>query len=264
MERTNVRTARRTIRTLTLSVLTAGALAACGGNSAAPRATTAPTVAPSIDDSSVSIVPPSAPASTTPSPTTAPTADGTTARQGASTAPIDSVSTSGGGLQAASRSAPGVTVPGLADGAVALPTTVTVAPQGRCRSGSLRLLPLDLQGSPGGTYANFRLLNTSASPCAVRGYVGARLIDDSGRDMVTSVRHEDGPDVWVRIAPKGSAQFHLRFPNPFSGSTPCNPPNAARVRISVPGTAGTLTGTTPDGGIQACHGEVSTAPVGST
>jgi hypothetical protein len=70
--------------------------------------------------------------------------------------------------------------------------------------------------------------------------------------------------VWVQIAPKGIAQFHLRFANPLSGSTPCNPPNAARVRISITGVPGSFTAATPEGGIQACHGEVSTAPVGST
>ena len=62
----------------------------------------------------------------------------------------------------------------------------------------------------------------------------------------------------------GSAQFHLRFPNPYSGESPCNPPNAARVRVTVPGVAGALTGATPEGGIQACDGKVSTGPLGST
>jgi hypothetical protein len=156
------------------------------------------------------------------------------------------------------------TVPGIADGAVALPPSSTVGDDGRCRTSSLRLQPVDLEGSPGGTYANFRIVNTSAATCAVRGYVGARLIDDAGKDMPTAVRHEAGPDVWVRIAPKGVAQFHLRFANPMSGSTPCNPPNAARVRISLSSAPGSLTAATPEGGIQACNGAVSTAPVGST
>jgi hypothetical protein len=70
--------------------------------------------------------------------------------------------------------------------------------------------------------------------------------------------------VWIRIASGGAAQFHLRFPNPMSGDTPCNPPNAARVHVTLPSIAGSWTAATPDGGIQACNGAVSTAPVGST
>jgi hypothetical protein len=261
VERTNART---TFRVMTLTVLAAGALAGCGGGSAAPKATaaatTGPTTAPSIDDSSGTIVPPAGdPAGT--SAGTAPTAP-----HAAATSPLSDSGPSVGSDDGTTptTSVPGHTMPGLADGAVALPSSVTVADDGRCRVGALRLQPLDLQGSPGGTYADFRLVNVSASTCAVRGYVGARLIGGSGQDLITSVRHEDGPDVWVRVAPKGSAQFHLRFPNPFSGSAPCNAPNAAKVRISLASTSGTLTGATPEGGIQACNGEVSTAPVGST
>lgn len=156
------------------------------------------------------------------------------------------------------------TVPGVADNAVALAPAVQIADDGRCGIRDLKLAPIDLQGSPGGTYANFRLVNVSASACAVRGYVNATLVGDNRRDLVTSVRHEDGPDVWVKIAPKGAAQFHLRFANPFSGSTPCNPPNAATVRITLGSASGTLTSATPEGGIQACNGQLSTAPVGST
>jgi hypothetical protein len=258
VERTNVGT---TFRVMTLTVLAAVALAGCGGGSAAPKATTAPTAAPSIDDSSGTIVPPSgdpAGSSAGAAPTAVPHAAAIAPLPGSGPA-----AGSGDGTTSVT-SVPGHTVPGLADGAVALPSSVTVADDGRCRVGALRLQPLDLQGSPGGTYADFRLVNVSASTCAVQGYVGARLIGDSGQDLVTTVRHEDGPDVWVRVAPKGSAQFHLRFPNPFSGSAPCNAPNAARVRISLASTSGTLTSATPEGGIQACNGEVSTAPVGST
>jgi hypothetical protein len=245
--------------TVAAALLLAGALAGCGSSHSTQPAA-APSQVANVDDSSVSIV--------TPPPTTAPSAEasnrsstGATAQQGATAAPVPATgktSTSTGG-STTSR-----TVPGVADGATALPSTATVADNGRCSVSMLRLEPLDLQGSPGGTYANFRLVNVSGKTCAVRGYVGATLVGDAGNAMATSVRHEAGQDVWVKVASKGSAQFHLRFANPMAGPTPCNPPNAAKVRVSVPGQSGTLTSATPEGGIQACNGQLSTAPIGST
>lgn len=265
----------RVVRTATLTLAAAASLAACGGGAEPHSAATTPVAAPSVDDSSVSVVPPAgassgateappaarntAPASTVPTrtpdtaspvaPAPATVADpGTTALSGV-TAPAGT----------AAR-----TVPGLADGAVALPSTVQVADDGRCHLSALQLQPVDLQGSPGGTYADFRIVNVSRTACAVRGYVTATLLGEAGNALPTTVRQEAGPNVWVKIAPSGAAQFHLRFPNPMSGPTPCNPPNAPRLRIGVPGTSGTLTGNSPEGGIQACNGNVSTAPLGST
>jgi hypothetical protein len=139
-----------------------------------------------------------------------------------------------------------------------------VSGNGQCRISGLRLDPIDLEGAPGSTYANFRLVNISGSACAVRGYVGAVLVGDNGKALPTSVRHEAGQDVWVKVSPKGAAQFHLKFANPMALATPCNPPNAAKVRITLSGASGTLSSATPDGGIQACNGQVSTAPLGST
>jgi hypothetical protein len=250
----------------------AAALAGCGGGTkapAVPAAPTSPAAAPSLDDSGVNVVPPSGAAPdavTTGSPgggsTPAPGAS-SSGRQPASVVPP--VGASGGGNgDVGTVGLTGRTVPGLPDGAVALPQTAKVSDDGRCRPGALKLEPVDLQGSPGGTYADFRLVNVSPAACAVRGYVTATLIGDAGNPLATTVRHEASPEAWVEIAPKGAAQFHLRFPNPMSGDTPCNPPNAARVRVGLPAISGTLTSSTPEGGIQACHGDLSTAPLGST
>jgi hypothetical protein len=244
-------------RVMALAVLVAIGIAGCGSGAASVRATTVPPPPPSVDDFSASIqtpAPPSgAPGAVAPAPQ---------ASLPASTAP--------GGVPATAPSAgaPGRvtarTIPGVSDGASALPPSSTVAAAGRCRMSGLRLEPVDLQGSPGGTYADFRLVNTSSATCAVRGYVGARLIADSGRDLATTVRQEAGPNVWVQVVRQGAAQFHLHFANAMSGTTPCNPPNAGSVRVSLAGLAGTLTAPTPEGGIQACNGALSTAPVGST
>jgi hypothetical protein len=253
----DVRASRRMVA---LAALAVGVLAGCGGAHSAGTVAAPAAPPPSIDDSSATIE--------TPPPVfdaNVPDRAGTTASAGP-TAPGGGTGTTGpadsGGTDAGSAGAR--TVPGIADGATALPPAATVPDASRCRTSALRLEPLDLQGSPGGTYANYRLLNVSGKPCAVRGYVGARLIGDNGRDLATTVRHEAGPDVWVRIANRGAAQFHLRFPNPMSGPTPCNPPNAANVRVSLPGTTGTLGAPTPEGGVPACNGELSTAPIGST
>lgn len=261
------RKARVSSRTLTwrlgaLALAATGALVGCGGHAATTNSQSSPVAAPSIDDSSGTVLPPTTGPSvgSDDSATSAPATDAPTASSGGTVTPVapraDAV-TGASGAQAR-------TVPGVADGAAALPPTAAVANNGRCAVRSLKLAPIDLEGSPGGTYANFRLVNVSSSACAVRGYVNATLIGDNGKDLPTSVRDEDGPNVWVKVAPKGAAQFHLRFPNPMSGSTPCNPPNAAKVRISLTGTSGTLTSATPEGGIQACNGQVSTAPVSST
>lgn len=247
--------------TLALALATIAALGA-GCNSPHRTTATAASASPSVtapspaDDSTAPVVDPSRspgdiaqPSSGQDAPPPGTTADGDTA---AATSP-----------QAASR-ATGRTTPGIADGATALPATAVVAPDSRCPTTVLRVEPLDLQGSPGGTYANFRLLNTGRTSCSIKGFVGAALIGDDGRDIATSVRREAGPEVWVSVAPRGSAQFHLRFPNPYSGEAPCNPPNASKVRVTLPSTTGSLTGTTPEGGIQACNGALSTAPIGST
>ncbi|MDQ1673198.1 MAG: hypothetical protein QOC98_1760 [Frankiaceae bacterium] len=247
-----------TPRTLALALAVVAAMAAgCdGAHPAATAASASPSAAPArVDDSTASVVEPS----DAPSDPAGQPATGTAPPPGA-TAPDNAGPTS---PQAASRSA-GRTTPGIADGATALPPSAAVAPDGRCRTTALRLEPVDLQGSPGGTYANFRLLNTGRTSCSVKGFVGATLIGDDGKDIATAVRHEAGPEVWVSVAPRGSAQFHLRFPNPYSGEAPCNPPNAAKVRVTLTSNPGTLTGATPAGGIQACTGAVSTAPVGST
>lgn len=249
-----------------LALVTTGALVGCGGHATTTATTsdTSPVTAPSIDDSSVTVVPPSASAGSDAAGSVAspvPTAsEGGTSQGGTSAAdaPVQPQAVAGGsGGQAR-------LVPGVADGAVALPPAAMVADNGRCGIHDLALSPVDLQGSPGGTYADFRLTNVSKSTCAVRGYVTATLIGDNGKDLVTSVRHEDAPDVWVKVAPKGSAQFHLRFANPFDGATPCNPPNAPKVRIGLATTSGSLTGATPENGIRACNGQLSTAPLGST
>ncbi len=250
-------------RTLALAVAAVAALSS-GCNSAHHSTATAASGSPTAEvsapagDATATVVEPSGapgaagdPSALPPDASTAGTAPDLTQGAGA-TAP-----------QVASRGT-GRTMPGIPDGATALPATAAVAPDSRCGTTSLRLEPVDLQGSPGGTYANFRLLNVGPSSCSVRGFVGATLIGDDGKDIATAVRHEDGPEVWVTVAPQGSAQFHLRFPNPYSGESPCTPPNAAKLRITLPSAPGTLVGATPEGGIQACNGAVSTAPVGST
>jgi hypothetical protein len=250
-----------TPRTLALALAAVAAMSSgCNGahHTTATAASGSPTaeVSAPADDATATVVEPSGATGAVTDPSTGP-ADGSSAgttpdaAQGA-TSP-----------QAASRGT-GRTTPGIADGATALPATAAVAPDSRCRTTSLRLEPVDLQGSPGGTYANFRLLNVGKSSCAVRGFVGATLIGDDGKDIATAVRHEAGPEVWVTVAPKGSAQFHLRFPNPYSGESPCTPPNAAKLRVTLASATGSLVGATPEGGIQACNGAVSTAPVGST
>lgn len=261
-------------RTAAITLVAAASLAACGGTAKAPSAATSPVAAPSIDDSTVSVVPPAAAGSEAPAVVGGGVAPSAAATRAPSTGPAapgpatvaDPTSTGGGGVGGITAPAGTAarTVPGLADGAVALPSTVQVADDGRCHLSALQLQPVDLQGSPGGTYADFRLVNVSRTACAVRGYVTATLLGEAGNALPTTVRQEAGPNVWVKIAPSGAAQFHLRFPNPMSGSTPCNPPNAPRLRIGVPGTSGTLTGDSPEGGIQACNGAVSTAPLGST
>jgi hypothetical protein len=261
---------RSDVRLLALALLTAGLLAGCGGNDpvvSSASSSAAPTVAPAAVDPTGTGEVPASDASTGPTGASDDQAGGSGASR---TQDSSSTGRAGGAGAAGSSAATGAgnttvkTVPGIADGATALPSSATVADDGRCRLTSLRVEPVDLQGSPGGTYANFRLVNTSGSACAVRGYPGARLVSDSGKDLPTSVRHEAGPDVWVKIAKGGAAQFHLRFPNAMSAANPCNPPNAAKVRISLTGMAGTLSSAAPEGGIQACNGEVSTAPIGST
>lgn len=261
----------RPARALALIALSLGVLTACGGGDAAERAaSSAPTPAPSsappvVDDSSYTVVPPTGPppavppaqvAPDAPAPDAAPGGDGT-AGPGPAPAPVN-------GADAGAIGATARTTPGIADGATALPPSATVVESGRCSVAALKLEPLDLQGSPGGTYANFRLRNVSSGVCAVRGHVGATLIGDAGNALPTSVEREAGPEQWVQISRGGSAQFHLRFPNPYSGDSPCNPPNAAKVRVTLPGATGALTAASPEGGIQACRGEVSTAPLGST
>jgi hypothetical protein len=253
---------RKSLRTWTLALLAAATLAGCGSSTdTADRAAAAkasPEAAPSIDDSSVTIeAPPEGAATVGGAPGAIPV------DPSPEPVPSSALDPAGTGVTGAG-STTARTVPGVADRATALPPSASVPNDDRCRVSALRLAPIDLQGSPGGTYANFRVTNTSRSACAVRGFVGARLIADGGQDLPTTVRHEAGPDVWVKVGPGGSAQFHLRFPNPMSGEAPCNPPNAAKVRISLPGVAGSLTSTTPEGGIQACNGIVSTAPIGST
>lgn len=238
-------------------------LAGCGGSNDANRtasATATPEVTASVDDSSVTIESP-APAGV--AARTAPQ-DSASAGNEPAPAPVPSsaLDPKGTGVTAAGKP-PARTVPGVSDRATALPPSASVPDDSRCKIAALRLAPIDLQGSPGGTYANFRVTNASGSACAVRGFVAATLIGDGGNALPTSVRREAGPDVWVRVAPGGSAQFHLRFPNPMSGSA-CNPPNAAKVRISLTGISGSLISATPEGGIQACNGAVSTAPLGST
>ncbi len=263
-------------RTWTLALLApvtlaAVALAGCGSSDgsgtggASAAAKTAPQAAPSVDDSAVTIESPAPADAAVPPGADAPKAGPIDPVGDPAPAPVPSsaLDPAGTGVTGAG-STPARTVPGVADRATALPPSAAVPSGSRCAITALRLAPIDLQGSPGGTYANFRLTNASRSTCAVRGFVGARLIGDRGNDLPTSVRHEAGPDVWVQIAPGGSAQFHLRFPNPMSGSSRCNPPNAAKVRIALSGIAGNLTSATPEGGIQACNGVVSTAPVGST
>jgi len=250
---------------LTLGALT---LAGCGGSPSTPADRAAaeqavPEAAPSVDDSSVTVEAP------TPEDVDAPAAPRPVAEDPAP-APVPSSALDPAGVGAAASAGQGGgsskarTIPGVADRATALPPSAAVADDRRCRVAALRLAPIDLQGSPGGTYANFRLTNASGSACAVRGFVGARLIGNAGNEMPTSVRQEAGPDVWIRVAPGGSAQFHLRFPNPMAGPSPCNPPNAAKVRITLSGISGSLTSATPEGGIQACNGVLSTAPLGST
>lgn len=261
-------TARRT-RALALIALSLGVFTACGGDPGERAASSAaPTPPPVVDDSTFSVVPPSEPPPVGALPdgstsTTGPRTGGAAPDAGASAQEADPAPAPPGAVTGAS-STTARTTPGIADGATALPPSATVDGSGRCSLTALRLEPLDLQGSPGGTYANFRLRNVSSGACAVRGHVGATLIGDGGNAMPTTVRREDGPEQWVRIARGGSAQFHLRFPNPYSGDSPCNPPNAARVRVTLPGSNGSLTAASPEGGIQACRGELSTAPIGST
>jgi hypothetical protein len=235
-------------------------LAGCQNTATPTSLASSATPPPVTDDATAAVVPPTTDAGATDpssSPTAGPSAAPGTGGDGAGTTGTTT-------RQGSSSATGGRTTPGVADGATALPPTAAVADDARCRATSLVLEPLDRQGSPGGTYANFRLRNRSAGSCAVRGYVGATLVGDDGKDLPTVVRREDGPDVWVTIAKGGSAQFHLRYPNPYSGDAPCSPPNAAKLRITLTGMAGSLTGAAPEGSIQACGGRVSTAPVGST
>jgi hypothetical protein len=250
---------------LTAGAAVLGLTAGCNGAATPTSLATSPTASPAVEDATASVVGPDGSETTATGPSTAATPSSPTSVGAAD--PTGVTTGAGGGSSAGdirTGNARARTTPGIADGATALPPAASVAEDARCRASSLVLEPLDLQGSPGGTYANFRLRNRSGGSCAVRGYVGATLIGDDGKDIATAVRHEDGPNVWVTVAKGGSAQFHLRFPNPYSGDAPCNPPNAARVRVTLAGVSGSLTGATPEGGIQACGGRVSTAPVGST
>jgi hypothetical protein len=261
-----------------VGLMLVAALAGCGSSgqaketatpaAAAEAATSAPSAAAPAPEPSLPAPVDSAAPNTT---SVAGSGSGVASTTGSASSPTgggtsrSSTSDASSGTTTHSTSATGSrAVPGIADGAAALPTSATVQSDSRCQIRSLRLEAIDLQGSPGGTYADFRLVNIGSKTCAVRGFVGARLINDAGRDMPTTVRHETGPDVWVQVKPRGAAQFHLRFPNPFAGDAPCNPPNAAKVRITLAGLSGSLTSATPEGGIQACNGQLSTAPLGST
>ncbi|MBO4207576.1 DUF4232 domain-containing protein [Micromonospora echinofusca] len=111
-------------------------------------------------------------------------------------------------------------------------------PAALCRAAALRLRLTLTGGGMGNRYASLEVSNTSATPCAVQGFVDLTRYDRSGRPLPTRVVREGPVPAAVTLAPGGSAWVGISWTMiPGAGEaspTACEPLTTA-FDVLVPG-----------------------------
>jgi hypothetical protein len=114
-----------------------------------------------------------------------------------------------------------------------------------CTSAQLRLTYVGTEGATGHLEVTLALHNTSSTSCTVKGYPGARLLNDRGGALPLTVKRGGGffPDSQrraetVTLKPGGRARFGVSFVtnNEYAGAHVCHTATAAM--SSAPGAAG--------------------------
>ena len=218
---------------LLVSIALVGAvfLAACGSSGGSPAASTGTTATVS-----------SQPASTATSTTATSTTDPTTT----TTAPTTSTATT------------------------TTSTTTTVASSGEppCRAAALSLSFLGQQGGMGHGEIGFVVKNTSSVSCRTYGYPGILFLDQSGHPLPTIPHHTtsdffgSGPAVPLVIAPGASASFRLDVGHGVATSAGCA--TAYSLQVIPPNDTATLRTTIPNGAYECQDANVSPLRAGAS
>ena len=122
------------------------------------------------------------------------------------------------------------------------PTTTTPATP-RCSAAGLSLSSAEGRAALGRALYLFRLRNTSSQPCRLEGHPDVALVDGGGGVLARAKPGAgyilpDRPPRPVSLAPGSSGWFGLEASTLCDGDTVPTP--AARVTVSPPGEAGTL------------------------
>ena len=222
---------RRIVLLVSIALVGAVLLAACGSSGGSPAASTGTTATVS-----------SQPASTATSTTATSTTDPTTT----TTAPTTSTATT------------------------TTSTTTTVASSGEppCRAAALSLSFLGQQGGMGHGEIGFVLKNTSSVSCRTYGYPGILFLDQSGHPLPTIPHHTtsdffgSGPAVPLVIAPGGSASFRLDVGHGVATSAGCA--TAYSRQVITPNDTATLRTTIPNGAYECQDANVSPLRTGAS
>ncbi len=120
-------------------------------------------------------------------------------------------------------------------------TTTSSLPAGSaCAARDLVTTVVGSQGAAGTSELTFAFRNTTATPCPMKGYPGAQLVDSSGTELPTHVvsggsyQFTDFAPAAVTLAAGATAYFNLAYSDVPSGTeTTC--PTATQIEITPPG-----------------------------
>lgn len=133
-------------------------------------------------------------------------------------------------------------------------TTTTAAPLRTCVPAQLSVIAGGSQGAAGHVGRQYQLQNSSSTPCTLHGYPGLRLLDASGKPMVTTVARQPGlPIPTVTLGAGGSAYFTALWAD-ATGFAGASCPTSASLQITPPNDTMQLTVSGPAGAIGAYGG----------
>lgn len=125
---------------------------------------------------------------------------------------------------------------GTASTSTGAPAAPRAAAPSACRPAQLTARYAGTEGATGHLELTLALRNVSGTPCRLRGYPGARLLDARGRPLPLRVSRGHGffPDTlpaprMVLVRPGGSAHFGISFPtnNEYATAHTCRTAEAA-------------------------------------
>ncbi|MGO9499786.1 MAG: DUF4232 domain-containing protein [Solirubrobacteraceae bacterium] len=212
---------RRLVPLLSVVLLAAAPLAACGSSGGTPAASTGTTSTAN-----------SQPTSTATS-TTAPAATATTTTTTASTTTATSATTA----------------------------TTTASGDPPCRAASMSLAFLGQQGGMGHGEIGFVLKNTGSVPCRTYGWPGILFLGQSGNPLPTIPHHTTNdffgstPAMPLVIAPGASASFRLDVGHGVATSNGCA--TAYALQVIPPNDTATLKTAIPNGAYECQDANVS-------